>query len=60
MCMQDLGLGVPKQECRSTDGIYGAIITQEVLADTGTDSSCVCRASVKAHKLYEAARPPGR
>ena len=37
MCMQDLGLSVPRQECRNTDGIYGAVIKQEVLADTVTD-----------------------
>lgn len=60
MCIQDLGLSVPRQECRSTDGIYGAVIKQEVLADTETDLSCACRASVKARKLCEAARPPGR
>ena len=60
MCMQDLGLGVLRQECRGTDGIYGTVIKQKVLADTRTGSSCVCRASIKARKLYEAARPPGQ
>ena len=58
MSMQDLGLRLPGQECRDTDGIYGAVIKQEVLADTVTDLSCACRASVKARKLCEVARPP--
>ena len=37
MCMQDLGLSVARQECRDTDGINGAVIKQEVLADTVTN-----------------------